>query len=210
MPETVIVQVGDSIPSLAVDYGFFWRTIWEFGQNAQLKALRKNPNVLLPGDEVQIPDKQERHTNKPVDAMHKFKRKGEPAVIRLQFKEEDEPLANEPYVINFDSGRIMKNGTLDADGILEQVIPGNAKTAEVSLRNGKIKQTFNIGHLNPVDEIIGVQQRLNNLGCGPCPEDNQLSEQLADAIKRFQARNNLDQTGQVDAALKAKLQEMTQ
>ena len=37
----------DSIPSIAKDKGFFWKTIWNHPNNAMLKALRKDPNNPL-------------------------------------------------------------------------------------------------------------------------------------------------------------------
>ena len=53
---TVTVNRGDSIPSLAHDNGHFWETLWNHGDNAALKALRKTPNILMPGDEVFVPE----------------------------------------------------------------------------------------------------------------------------------------------------------
>ena len=75
------VAAGESIISIAKDYGFFWKTVWEHGNNASLKEKRKNPNVLLEGDEVFIPEKQLKKVSKGADATHKFKRKGEPVKI---------------------------------------------------------------------------------------------------------------------------------
>ena len=48
----VKVMQGDSISSLAMQAGLSWETVWHDVKNAELKALRKNPNVLMPGDMV--------------------------------------------------------------------------------------------------------------------------------------------------------------
>lgn len=210
MPDTLIVSLGDSIPSIAMDNGYFWRTIWDFGANATLKSKRKNPNVLFPGDQVVLPDKTTKSVSKPTDARHKFKRRGEPSMLRLQLMLDDEPRANEAYRLNIDGGRLIKTGSTDANGVLEEVIPGDAKTAELSLKNGKEVFNFAVGNLNPVDTISGVQQRLNNLGLQAGPEDGEMNDQLHDALKRFQTKYNLPETGEIDAAVQSKLLELMQ
>ena len=53
---TVTISLGDSIPSLAKDNGFFPDTIWNHPQNAGLRSKRKSQNQLYPGDEVFIPE----------------------------------------------------------------------------------------------------------------------------------------------------------
>jgi len=211
MPEKVTVYLGDSIPSIAVEKGFFWRTIWDFGANADLKAKRKNPNVLKPGDEVVLPDKTTKVVNKPVDAKHKFKRKGEPSMLRLKYQLDDEARANESYQLNIDNGRVTKNGNLDGDGMLQEVIPGDAKVAVVMFKAGKEIYRYAIGNLNPIDTISGVQQRLNNLGFNAGPEDNEMNDQLRDAITRFKGKYNLSpQDGEITEAVRSKLLELTQ
>jgi hypothetical protein len=43
--------------SIAAESGFSWEFLWARPQNQQLRALRKNPNVLMEGDEVFIPER---------------------------------------------------------------------------------------------------------------------------------------------------------
>lgn len=210
MPEPVVVSLGDSIPSIALTNGYFWRTIWEYGPNAGLKAKRQNPNVLQPGDQVALPDKTTKKVVKPVDGTHQFKRRGEPSMLRLKLMLDDEPRAKEPYQLNIDQGRLVKSGTTDASGVLEEVIPGDARVAELILNNGKESFKLAVGYLNPIDSISGVQQRLNNLGFRAGAEDGEMNDDLRDALKRFQARYELTQSGEIDGAVKSKLQELMQ
>jgi N-acetylmuramoyl-L-alanine amidase len=50
---------GDSTTRIAFRNGFFWKTVWEHPENSELKSKRKDPNILLPGDTVFIPERRE-------------------------------------------------------------------------------------------------------------------------------------------------------
>ena len=50
------VTQGDCFLSIAEANGFFWETLWNHPENKTLKAERKDPAVLLPGDKVFVPD----------------------------------------------------------------------------------------------------------------------------------------------------------
>src|SRR4051794_29578662 len=60
MPIRHIVEQGDTIVALAERHGLFARTLWEHPQNAALRDLRARMDVLLPGDEVYIPDRRDK------------------------------------------------------------------------------------------------------------------------------------------------------
>src|SRR5512134_2279572 len=78
------IQPGDYLPRIAEQNGFFdFHTIWDHADNAALKAKRKNPNVLLPGDELVIPDKQQRQESRPTDAKHTFRVKRAKNLLRI-------------------------------------------------------------------------------------------------------------------------------
>jgi Putative peptidoglycan binding domain len=200
------VSQGESIPSIAADNGFFWDTLWSHPQNAALKAKRKTPNQLAPGDQVFIPDLRKKIESRGTDATHKFKVKGVPAKIKMQLKMLGQPRANEPYVLQIDDQLIK--GTLDGAGKLEQFMPPNARSGRLILGGGKEVIPLRLHHLNPIDEPSGIQQRLNNLGFQCGSEDGELDDQAQEAIKQFQGKYGLPITGEVDAATKAKLAEI--
>jgi N-acetyl-anhydromuramyl-L-alanine amidase AmpD len=64
------------------------------------------------------------------------------------------------------------------------------------------------GHLNPVDTISGQRARLRNLGFDPGPDSDAMTEQMAAAIVAFQHHNGLPESGEADAATRAKLQSL--
>jgi hypothetical protein len=202
------VAPGDSMPSIAKETGFFWETLWNHANNADLKAKRKNPNVLFAGDQVFIPKLETKTESKPTDAQHKFRRKGVPVKLVLKLlKSDGSARANEAYVLTVNDKDLK--GNTDGDGVLKQYIPNDAKEGILKLNDGKECFPVRIGALDPIDEISGIQQRLANLGFD-CEETGQLDDATQRALVNFQAANKLDPSGAPDDPTKAKLLELTQ
>ena len=197
------VKEGDCILSISKDLGFFWQTIWNDPQNASLKALRKDPNVLLAGDAVYIPDKQIKQVACPTDALHKFVRKGVPAMLRLQLLDrQHQPRTGLNYVLNIDGALI--SGTTDGNGYVVHPMPPNAQKAVLTVKDGDNSETMSIGlgAVDPITVTSGVQQRLKNLGFNAGPAG------LSGALKAFQKKFGLPETGEADAATSAKLKDV--
>jgi hypothetical protein len=203
-----LVGAGESTNSLAKKTGHFWRYLWNHPENAELKQLRKDPNVLFADDEIFIPEVEPaEYPGKATEQRHRFRRKGEPCKIKIQLLKLGKPRANEKYVLKLDATVI--NGTTDSEGKLEHFIPGDARSGELVLRNGKEVIPIRVGDLDPVDEITGVQQRLNNLGYDAGSEGGSSNEKTVEALKKFQADYKLEVTGEADEATKAKLKELS-
>ena len=201
------VGSGETTSSLAKKNGFFWRTIWDHPENAELKAKRKDPNVLFEDDDIFIPEKQIKEVSKGTEAEHTFKLKGEPAKLKLQLLKNGKPRANEEYVLDIDG--TLTDGKTDGDGKVEHFIPPDAKSGRLIMKNGKEAYDLQLGYLDPVDLITGVQQRLNNLGYDCGGEMGELGERTREALRKFQADNQLQETGEPDNATKAKLKELS-
>lgn len=206
MPIKHTIQQGDSITSLAEQYGHFVDTIWNDPGNAELKALRKDMNILMAGDVVTIPDKRTKEVETATNKKHVFKRRGVPAKFRLQVFDLDEPRANQQYTLSVD-GQIQR-GTTDGDGVLEAFVPTSAREGLLIIGEDNFNMTIQFGHLNPIDTLSGVQQRLNNLGFDAGAEDGQPSPQFTRALTAFQGRAGLQVTGEADEQTKQKLVEI--
>ena len=202
--QTIIVGSDDSILSIAKANGFFWKTIWEHGKNAALKSKRKDPEVLQQGDEVYVPKPEPKKVSKGNEARHKFKIKGEQAKFQIQLKCLGKPRAGEAYVLTVDG--VSTTGSTDGDGWIKCDIPNDASSGEISLKNGKEIIPISIGRLDPQDSPPGVIQRLTNLGF--TVEDGDDSKMPAEALKLFQAKNELKATGEFDGPTKSKLKEL--
>jgi hypothetical protein len=195
-----------SIPSLAKDAGFFWRTIWDHPQNAALKAKRRDPNVLRAGDEVFVPEREVKSCGRTSGARHSFKRLGDPLRFKLQLRSMGEPRRGEDYVLQIGATRIR--GKTDGDGNLETFLPGNTRSAKLLLGGGKEEYTLKISRLDPIEDLSGVQQRLNNLGFACGEEKGELTPRTEQALRSFQAQHDLPVTGKADGPTRRKLESL--
>ena len=84
-----IVQPGEHLSAIAMRHGFAdYRSLWYDGGNAGLRQQRKNPNVLLAGDRVVIPERKERVELRPTDKRHRFVKEGQPLRLRVRLLDE--------------------------------------------------------------------------------------------------------------------------
>jgi hypothetical protein len=202
MPINYQVKQGDCISSIAFEHGFFADTIWNHPNNAELKKKREDPNVLMPGDIVFVPDKRLKEVSEPTNQVHKFKCKNTPEKLKLQLLKENEPRAGEEYELEVDD--LKFSGKTDSQGRLEQSIPPNANQGKLILNKGEEIYQLMLGHLNPHDEITGVQGRLRHLGFYFGSIDGKMSAELEHAIQAFQIDQDIEPDGELnDATLNA-------
>jgi hypothetical protein len=202
-----VARQGECISSIAAGHGLFWKTLWDHPQNAELRSARVDPNVLLPGDRLYLPPLREKHEPGATEQRHRFRRKGEPARLRLRLLANSLALANQPYILDVD-GRTHE-GTLDADGKLDVGIPAAAREGTLRVGTGERQKVFplKLGRLNPVDDLRGVQARLNGLGfvCGPV--DGLLGPLTRNALRLFQRDAGIEVTGRPDDATRRRLKQ---
>ena len=201
-----VTQQGDCLSSIAFNFGFLPDTIWNHPSNLELKQKRKDPNILLPGDELNIPDKQIAEYSRPTDALHKFRRKGVPSICRLQIFDGEQPRANQDYALVIDGIRF--SGVTDGEGKLEQEIPPAAQKGTLTIGPDQMTYDLQFGHLDPVGETSGVQGRLINLGYDCGEVTGEMNEPTQMALRAFQHRFQLDETGEIDDDTLRKLEEI--
>jgi hypothetical protein len=204
MPMTHITSEGDCISSIAYQFGFFPDTVWSHPLNTALKHSRKDMNVLLPGDEVRIPDLRIRTETRPSDCRHRFRRHGVPERLKIQLLLQGEPRSNQAFELQIDSTKL--SGKTDSQGCLEVPIRPNSLQATLMLSETGESFQLNLGCLHPIETVGGVQGRLRNLGFYHGQIDDQLTDQTIEAIMAFQIHHELDPTGQFDDQLKLSIQ----
>jgi hypothetical protein len=204
MPQHVVSQ-GECLASIAAANGFAWKTIWNHPDNADLKAERKNPNVLYPDDVVVIPDKQPKEESVATEQTHRFKRKGVPAMLKICLLNNGQPRKNLSWKANIDGN--WQEGNTDSDGNLEIKLEPGCESGLLRLEDGTEYQ-LQLRELDPVDTVSGVQGRLNNLGYDCGPVDGKQNEPTTEAIKAFQGDCQLKVDGTISDEFCAKLKEI--
>ncbi len=203
-PHTVVQ--GECVSSIAGQTGFLWETIWNYPANSLLKSLRKDPNVLLPGDVIFIPRKIAKEIGCATETKHCFVLKGVPCLLRLQVLDNDEIQANVSYTLVVE-GKVFQ-GTTDSEGKLVHPIPYNATSAKLIVGPQQREYLLDLGELDPITEMTGVQGRLRNLDYYAGDLDGQLNEETRLALEAFQAKETLSVTGAPDLPTREKLQKV--
>jgi hypothetical protein len=206
VPINHTVKSGECITSIADEFGFFWDTVWNDPSNAELVLKRGNPNTLVAGDIVVIPDKRFRQVECETGAIHRFRKKGIPAQIRLRFLDGDRPRANETYTIDIDG--VVATGLTNADGELRISVPANSKKGFITIGPDGERIELRVGELEPATELKGVQDRLNNLGYDCGDVTGSMNDPTRKALMQFQGVMGLEETGVADEVTISALQSM--
>ena len=203
-----IVKQGDCLSSIAEKYGMTWQKIWNDPPNQNLRQIRLTPNVLLPGDRLSIPTREQRIETGATEQRHRFRRKSIPAKLRLRLLEGGQPQANVQYTLIIE-GEIL-SGTTDSDGLLEAHISPSAKEGMLRITEGDSTAEYRLalGHIDPIETISGAQGRLHNLGYDPGTVDGQAGPRTRNTLRAFQKDYDLDITGEFDAATCDKLKDI--
>ena len=140
--------------------------------------------MLLPGDVVVIPEKKIKEESAATEKLHKFKRKGVPAMLKIRLLRNGQPRANFGWSANL--GGKWQEGKTDGDGMVQIKLEPRCEGGLLKLEDGMEYQLL-LRELDPVETVSGVQGRLNNLGYEAGPVDGKVSETSAEAIKQFQS-----------------------
>jgi len=195
------VEPGECLASLAHRFGFGdARAIWSHPDNAELRKKRPDPNALLPGDVVAIPDKEPKKETAPAGKRTAFRVRRPRTRLRLFLRDEDgAPLAGKKYWLVV--GNSGFEGRTDDRGKLEQKVPPDAQDADLvvwtdegDLQADVLAVSLKIGHLPPLEEPGGAPARLTSLGYPGGDAD------LPAALRAFQKARGLPESGALDAA----------
>jgi hypothetical protein len=205
MAATHIVQQGEYLAQIAEKYGFrSGRPIWEHAGNQALRKLRQNPNVLLPGDSIFIPDIAPKNVSVSTDKKHVFVTSSEKLMLRLRVRDfDDQPLRNTVCEIEVDGSlhKLQTNG----EGLVELQIAKTAREGKLTVPALDFQVPLKIGYLDPHDAESGWIGRLRNLGYLFEADD---PDSISDAIEEFQCDQKLAVNGKPDAATQNKLKEL--
>ena len=195
-----VVQQGECLASIAYENGLLPDTLWNHPKNASLKAGRKDPNILMPGDRVYIPEVREREESCATDGTYIFQLSQPTEMLRVVLLDSDgNPRKSLQYTIKL-KGSKPKSGRTGADGVVKVPILPNTREAELVVQSDLGEETYELylGAIDPPTTLTGIQARLNNLGyfCGEV--DGLMGPLTAGALQRFQKNQNLTANGKLD------------
>jgi len=204
-----IVEQGESVASIAFASGFFWETLWNLSENADLNSLRVDPNILQPGDVLHVPDVRVKQSPAASQARHTYTLKGVPCKFKLHLLRGDKPRSNLNYQFRVDNDPTIQ-GVTDGDGWITQPISPTAKKVTLTLLpDGQPPEVhvLNLSCVDPIDTLTGAQSRLANLGYYFGEVTGVLDDETASALSNFQKANNLPISGAFDAATQGALKD---
>lgn len=206
-----VVRPGECLSGIALHYGFGdYRVVWNDPGNARLRRERRNPNVLLPGDVVNIPDRTVKTVSAGTRTCHTVIVKRPTKELRVAFADgTGKALGVTDYVLVADGDR--RTGKTDGSGLLRSELPIRLRDVVVEIAGRRLR--LELGALNPIGELAnydatGIQQRLRNLGYDVGPIDGICGVRTRSALRLFQAEHDLAIDGETGAATLDKLIEV--
>ena len=209
-----IVKEGDTLIGISKAFGFYdYKTIYNDPSNTQFKNKRPDPHIIYTGDEITIPEKGSKTVNIQVGNKAKFKIANQKQILRLRFSDFGEPIKKEPFSLIIKSDGledfIIENKKTDDTGMIEELIPTSyinphGQTVAHVIIKGIIHR-INIGSLDPISTISGIQQRLKNGGYTLNDEKGVFGQDTYYAIRAFQEMNGLEVTGKINDEFRSKL-----
>jgi N-acetylmuramoyl-L-alanine amidase len=212
-----IVAQGEHLAGIALEHGFGdYRAIWNHSQNAALKKKRQDPNVLLPGDEVFIPDRSTKTESISTEQRHSFQLTARRVKLRLRLERRfGDAVVNTPCTLMVESD--VAELTSSAKGQIENTVSKSARNAwltikpVIALPNGEftfhVDVPLRIGGLDPIAEESGQRARLQGLGYYLGPGGPGDGQQLRSAVEEFQCEHGLAVDGKCGPATQDKLKQ---
>jgi hypothetical protein len=213
MADYYTVEQGDHLSKIAKENGFTdYTVIWDHPNNSDLKKRRQNPNVLFPGDEVFVPDMEQKQESGATDKHHTFTVDQKKLKLGLVLEDlYEKPIAGAQCALRINDQ--ITQPTTTAEGKLEQEIPLDAHEAFLVVRGDQtpfqdVLMTLKIGDLDPLDEVSGQIARLNNLGYFAGDIDGSDTEAFESAVEEFQCDHDLLVDGICGSKTQAKLKQV--
>ncbi len=203
------VEQGEHLSRIARQHGFRNRdTVWSDPNNATLRDLRSNPNVLFPGDQIFIPERRDKVEVRSTNQIHQFVAKIEHLRLAIVVRDANgDPIPNEPCALSVTNpiGPISSTLTTDQEGRVEEQIDSFVDAGEVRVR-GQV-YFLKIGNLDPVDQPSGQRARLANLGYYFGEQEDVDEDELRTAVEEFQCDYDLIVDGVCGPKTQKKLSE---
>jgi hypothetical protein len=199
-----VVRTGDFLGRIAHRVGVSEEAIWQHPGNASLRERRNDPNQLVAGDLLYVPESPATGIPCVHGQENRYRANVRRVVVSVELHDDDgSPLRLIDYRIV--GVGLDVRGTTNGEGILRCEVPVETHSVTVSLPALDRSIELWIGQLDPIDTESGARQRLVNLGhLHPAPGEAE-DEVIASAVRCFQRAEHIAVTGVLDAPTRAAL-----
>ncbi len=214
MPEYTVKQ-GDWFAKIVKrqGYGNIWKPIFQHADNKEFRETCPDPDLLIPGVQCVLPDKNEGEEAKKTNKKWQFELAPAKAQLHVVLlRPNGQPLKSTPYKLVF-HGPMVEGKTVskktDGSGAVKCEISTDVEKATLTIE-GQTMELL-IGHLEPVATLKGVQARLQNLNYHVESIDGAagVGTPTEASIRAFQAVHTLkDPEGVAEKATKAKIKDI--
>jgi len=204
IPRTYVVRQGEYLEQIAHKIGFDAETVWGHEKNEDLRKLRKNHQILCPGDILYISAAAE-PPPLPITAGQEngYQAQIPERTVELKLHDADGPIAGEAYTVEGLGDPIQ--GKSDDEGKVSFSIPITTREVRLVLENyGGFH--LGVGDLDPISEITGVQARLAALGFYWGRPTGEMDDDTRDGIMRLQRAKGLEMSGALNEETLAALE----
>jgi hypothetical protein len=162
-----VIKQGDFLLQLANKFGFDADTVWQDPSNAQLRAIRPNPNILAPGDVLSIPDLPTQPP--PMKSLAPGSTTTfvapDPPIMTLTHKFvgiDPTTYASKAYTVQeLDQLTGLES---DANGVVTFQAPVTLSTATIVFTDTGESWALRLGAMDPMNTMSGIFMRLQGLG----------------------------------------------
>jgi hypothetical protein len=164
--EPYVIRKGDFLLKLAYTFDFDANTVWNDATNAGLRQIRSDPNILLPGDVLYIPDqvdKEPAFKSLVTGGTNTFTSDVPTMTLTHQFAGDDPTTyASKAYTVEEldDLTGLQTN----ENGVATFPVPLTLETATITFTDTEESFVLAVGEMDPINTISGVFKRLQNLG----------------------------------------------
>src|SRR6478672_9577616 len=127
---TFVVRQGDCLSSLAARYGQEAKDLHDHAGNAALKQKRPYPNILAPGDEVEIPELNPKWRTASTGRVNRFVVNRPMVKLRLALlNAQGTPYEGKRFVLV--AGSMELKGKTGSGGLIEGEVPAEEQSARL-------------------------------------------------------------------------------
>ena len=204
-----VVRQGDYLQKLAFKHAFDADKVWNDAKNADLKAKRRDPGQLHPGDILHFADSAKKPFPLSKGTQNDYAASVPTTKVKLVLKDETKPFTGEAYTLEGLPKPI--SSTVSADGVIEIDAPIHVREVRIVFAKRGLVLPVRVGDLDPIGETSGVRGRLEHLGYLPAAaaalSESDGDARITSAVRAFQRDQGLEPSGEIDDALRAKLEE---